>query len=170
MEKYTPENCIDLINQKFDQSALQSIIEYIKIPNLSRDFDPEWATNGLLEKAAGHIKEWIEGLGLTGLTTEIIKDQGYTPVIYTEIKGELPYTVLYYGHFDKQPPFEGWYEGTGPTIPVIKNDRLYGRGGADDGYSTYSAMLSIWALQKQGVKLPRCVMITEGDEETGGHI
>lgn len=74
MEKYADQNCIDLINKKFDESALESIVEYIKIPNLSRVFDPEWATNGLLEKAAGHIKEWVEGLGLVGLTTEIIKD------------------------------------------------------------------------------------------------
>lgn len=58
----------------------------------------------------------------------------------------------------------------GPTNPVIKDEKLYGRGGADDGYSTYSTMLSIWALQQQGVKLPRCIMITEGDEETGNHI
>ena len=49
---YTHEACINLIQEKFDKSALPSIMEYIKIPNLSRNFDPEWATNGLLEKAA----------------------------------------------------------------------------------------------------------------------
>lgn len=146
------------------------MIEYIRIPNLSRDFDPEWETNGLLENAAEHIKNWVESLGLMGLSTEIIKDKGYSPIIFTEIAGELPYTILYYGHFDKQPPFTGWSEGLGPNSPVVKDNKLYGRGGADDGYSTYSTMLSIWALQKLGVKLPRCVMITEGDEESGDHI
>lgn len=55
----------------------------------------------------------------------------------------------------------------GPNIPVIKNGRLYGRGGADDGYATYGTFLSILALQQQGLKIPRCVMITEGDEESG---
>ena len=76
----------------------------------------------------------------------------------------MPYTIFYYGHFDKQPPFTGWLEGYGPTTPVLTEEgKLYGRGGADDGYSTYSTMLSIWALQKLGIKLPRCVMITEGD-------
>jgi len=37
----------------------------------------------------------------------------------------------------------GWDEGLSPTNPVIKGDKLYGRGGADDGYSTYAAILSI---------------------------
>jgi acetylornithine deacetylase/succinyl-diaminopimelate desuccinylase-like protein len=75
----------------------------------------------------------------------------------------LPETLLFYGHFDKQPPFKGWMEGLGPTIPKIIDGKLYGRGGADDGYATYSSMLSLKALQLQGIKLPRCVMITEGD-------
>lgn len=82
----------------------------------------------------------------------------------------MPETVFYYGHYDKQPPFVGWKEGYGPTTPVIEGGKLYGRGGADDGYSTYSTMLSIKAMQLQGIKMPRCVMITEGDEESGGHI
>lgn len=68
---------------------------------------------------------------------------------------------------DKQPPFTGWEEDLGPNKPVIKNGRLYGRGGADDGYSTYGAFLAIKAVQEQGIPLPRCVMITEGDEESG---
>jgi len=162
--------CKETIYKLFDESALPSLIEYIKIPNISRDYDPEYATNGLLEKAAEHNAGWVKALELKDSTVEIIKHEGYTPVIFTEIKGELPYTVFYYGHFDKQPAFSGWREGMGATIPVIEDGKLYGRGGADDGYSTYSTMLSIKALQLQGVKLPRCIMITEGDEESGDHI
>eukprot|EP00919_Chromeraceae_sp_WS-2016_P011819 GHVR01027601.1.p1 GENE.GHVR01027601.1~~GHVR01027601.1.p1 ORF type:complete len:117 (+),score=16.03 GHVR01027601.1:346-696(+) len=64
----------------------------------------------------------------------------------------------------------GWDEGKGPTDPVIENDKLYGRGAADDGYSTYSSMLAIKAVQDQGLPIPRCVMLTEGDEESGDHI
>jgi acetylornithine deacetylase/succinyl-diaminopimelate desuccinylase-like protein len=78
---------------------------------------------------------------------EVIKDEGFSPLIFTEIKGDLPLTVFFYGHFDKQPPFQGWWEGFGATIPVIKDGKLYGRGGADDGYSTYGTMLAIKALQ-----------------------
>jgi len=50
---------------------------------------------------------------------------------------------MFYGHLDKQPWMEGWHEGLGPVTPVIRGDYLYGRGGADDGYSPFSTMLAI---------------------------
>jgi acetylornithine deacetylase/succinyl-diaminopimelate desuccinylase-like protein len=91
--------------------------------------------------------------------------------LFTEIKGDIDQTLLFYGHYDKQPPFTGWMEGVGATNPKIIDNKLYGRGGADDGYSTYSTMLALKGLQEQGVKLPRLVMLTEGDEESGsGHM
>lgn len=34
-------------------------------------------------------------------------------------------------------------KGLGPTTPVIRDGLLYGRGGADDGYSCYASILSI---------------------------
>ena len=49
-------------------------------------------------------------------------------------------TVLLYGHLDKQPELFGWRDGLGPWEPVIEGDRLYGRGGADDGYSTFASL------------------------------
>lgn len=122
-------------------------MEYIKIPNLSRAFDKEWASNGLLEKAAEHIKKWAEDFGVKGLTTEVIKLEGLSPIIFTEVKGDTDETVFFYGHYDKQPPFNGWYEGLGPCIPVIRGDKLYGRGGADDGYATYGTLIAIKTLQ-----------------------
>lgn len=146
---------------------MPSILDYIRIPNLSRAFDPDWQTNGLALKAAEHIKSWVEKLGIKGLKSEIIIDEGLSPLIYTEVEGDLPYTVFYYGHYDKQPHMTGWREGLSPIEPVIQNGKLYGRGGADDGYATYGTFLSILACQLQGIKLPRCVMITEGDEESG---
>jgi hypothetical protein len=47
------------IEKEFMSNALPSIEDYIRIPNLSRFYDPEWNTNGLLEKAAHHILNWI---------------------------------------------------------------------------------------------------------------
>lgn len=43
---------------------------------------------------------------------------------------------------------EGWEEGLGPINPVIREGYLYGRGGADDGYSVFSVMLAIKNLQE----------------------
>lgn len=85
----------------------------------------------------------------------MLKDEGYSPIIFTEIAGDIPdKTIFFYGHFDKQPPFTGWDEGKGATIPVIENGKLYGRGGADDGYSTYASMVAVKAVQDQGFKIP----------------
>ena len=41
---------------------------------------------------------------------------------------------------------DGWLEGLGPTTPVIRDNKLYGRGGSDDGYSTFAVILCIKAL------------------------
>ncbi len=74
----------------YDTKAIPSLEEYIKIPNLSRAFDKEWATNGLLDKAAEHIKAWVESFNVKGLKTEIIKEKDLSPIIFTEIEGQLP--------------------------------------------------------------------------------
>ena len=75
--------------------------------------------------------------------------------------------MLLYGHFDKQPEMEGWRDGLGPWKPVLEGDRLYGRGGADDGYSAFAALGAIEAVQAAGGSHPRCVILIEGSEESG---
>lgn len=108
-QTYDVERGKQFISKIFDESVIPSLSQFITIPNLSRGFDPQWATNGLLEKAAEHIKTWVEGLQIKGLKSEIIKHEGYSPLIFTEIAGDIPdRTILFYGHFDKQPPFVGW--------------------------------------------------------------
>jgi len=107
---------------------------------------------------------------LKGLTIELLEDKGKTPLIYIEvassIKGNID-THLFYGHFDKQPHGEGWREGLHPTKPVIINEMLYGRGGADDGYSVFFMMTAIKVIQEQGLPHSRFVFLMEGDEESG---
>lgn len=152
--KFSPEQAQQFIEKNFDESALPSLKEYITIPNLSRLYDPEWQTNGNPERAVDHLKNWVVDQNVKGLKLEIVKHEGYSPLLFIEIEGELKHTVLYYGHYDKQPPFTGWWEGFGPNIPVIKDDKLYGRGGADDGYSIYGSILAIKALQQQNIKTP----------------
>ncbi len=86
-----------------------------------------------------------------------------TPLLLLDIPGELPECVLLYGHLDKQPEFTGWLPGLGPWDPVIRDGKLYGRGGADDGYAIFSSLTAIAALKAQGVPLPRCVADDRGD-------
>lgn len=68
---------------------------------------------------------------------------------------------------DKQPPFEGWNEGLHPYQPKIVDGKLYGRGGADDGYSIFASIIIVRALQKFGLKYPRIIFLFEADEESG---
>ena len=63
--------------------------------------------------------------------------------------GEAKGTVLLYGHLDKQPEMVGWAEGTGPWTPVMKDDKLYGRGGADDGYAMFASLAAILSLREE---------------------
>jgi acetylornithine deacetylase/succinyl-diaminopimelate desuccinylase-like protein len=72
-----------------------------------------------------------------------------------------------YGHMDKQPEFSGWRSNLGPWTPVIEDDKLYGRGGADDGYAVYASIAAILALKAQGVAHPRIVGLIETSEESG---
>ena len=75
--------------------------------------------------------------------------------------------VLLYGHLDKQPEMDGWREGLGPWTPFRDGDRLYGRGGADDGYAAFASLTAIRVLQTQGIPHARCVILIEACEESG---
>lgn len=140
---------------------------------MSGDYDPEWNTNGLLPKAADFLLEWGNSQGVAGLKLEVIKEADKSPFIFGELAGnnQSANTIAFYGHFDKQPPMLPWGEGLDPYKPVIRDGKLYGRGAADDGYSFFSTVLVLKALQKLGLKHSRCVLLFEGDEESGqGHV
>ena len=166
---FPSEKLSEYINKEFDTNVLPSLSEYIKIPNQSPLFDPEWEVNGHEERACMHIVNWIKGLSVKGLKVKALKEPGMTHTIFVEIEGTIPNpkNVFIYAHFDKQPPLSDlWEEGLGPTIPVIKDGKLYGRGASDDGYGNYAAILAIKALQVCDIPHPRCVMLFEGAEES----
>jgi len=94
---------------------------------------------------------------------------GRTPVILIEVPGTTRDTVLLYGHLDKQPEMAGWAEGLGPWIPARKDDKLYGRGGADDGYAMFASIAALRALAEQKIPHARCVILIEGCEESGSY-
>ena len=56
----------------------------------------------------------------------------------------------------------------GPWIPVMKDGKLYGRGGADDGYALFSSILAINAIREQNISLPRILILIEFCEENYG--
>lgn len=155
------------VNRVWDEEIISELVEYIRIPNKSPLFDPDWEANGHMDKAVEHIAGWCKQRQIEGLSVEVVRLPGRTPVILMEIPGESDDTVLLYGHLDKQPEMTGWREDLGPWEPKIEGDKLYGRGGADDGYSAYASLTAIEALQKHGGRHQRCVVLIEACEESG---
>lgn len=162
------EKTKQIVEVEFEKEILPNLSEFIKIDNLSPSFDKEWNTNGKLEKCAKFCLDWALSQGVENIKGEVIKDLDKTPLIFVEIAARnSTKNVLLYGHFDKQPHFSGWAEGLGPITPVIRDGKLYGRGGADDGYSLFSSILAIKAIQQQGGSHGRTVIVIEGSEESG---
>ncbi len=155
------------VKRTWDESIIPALKDYISIPALSPLFDPGWRENGHIEKAMGLIESWCRERGVKGLTTELVRLEGRTPLLYMEVPGDVEDTVLLYGHMDKQPPMDGWREGLGPWTPVLEDGKLYGRGGADDGYAAFASLTAIQALQEQGIPHGRCVILIEATEESG---
>lgn len=152
----------------FKETIIKSISDFIEIDNLSPNYDTTWATNGKQEKAAQFIIDWANKQGVKGMKSKMMTLPGRTPITFFEIDANgSDKNMFLYGHFDKQPHFDGWAEGLGPTTPVIRGDLLYGRGGADDGYAIFSCIASIVDIQTQGQKHGRINILIEGSEESG---
>lgn len=153
----------------WDESILPQLMEYIRIPNKSPYFDPEWREHGHMDRAVELIESWARSQVIPGMQIEVVRLDRRTPLIYIDIPGASEDCILLYGHLDKQPEMTGWREGLGPWIPVLESDRLYGRGGADDGYSAFASLAAVQALQEQRIPHARCVVIIEACEESGSY-
>jgi acetylornithine deacetylase/succinyl-diaminopimelate desuccinylase-like protein len=159
-----------LVNQTWDESIIPQLCEYIKIPNKSPMFDPDWEKHGYMDQAVSMFESWCRDQPIDGMQIEVVRLPGRTPVLFIDIPGNTQKSddvVLLYGHYDKQPEFVGWDDDLDPWVPVIKDGKLYGRGGADDGYAVFGSLTAIRALQEQGVPHAHCVILIEGCEESG---
>lgn len=157
----------DFVNSTWDDSIIPELCEYIKIPNKSPMFDPDWEQHGHMEQAVLMFEAWAREQPVKGMQVEVIRIEGRTPLLFIDIPGDSDEVVLLYGHYDKQPEMVGWAEDLDPWKPVIKDGKLYGRGGADDGYALFGSLTAIRALQEQGIRHAHCVVLIEGCEESG---
>jgi len=157
-------------DEAWDERIVPALTDYIAVPAKSPMFDADWAEHGLLDRVVQDAARWVEGRKVAGLTLEVVRIEGRTPLIFFDIpatRAGSTDTVLLYGHLDKQPEFNGWRSDLGPWTPKYENGLLYGRGGADDGYAVYAAITAIEALDREGVPRPRCVGVIESCEESG---
>jgi len=162
----------DDVTAQWDGDIVRQLTDYIAIPAKSPSFDADWAQHGYLETVVRNAAQWVEAQKVEGLQLEVVRLPGRTPVIFFEVPASgttVSDTVLMYGHLDKQPEFTGWRSDLGPWTPKYQDGKLYGRGGADDGYAIYAAIAAVQALKAQGVAHPRIVGLVETCEESGSY-
>nr|WP_315494470.1 M20/M25/M40 family metallo-hydrolase [uncultured Rhodoferax sp.] len=163
---------LEQVSQAWDRDIVHRLEDYIRIPAKSPMFDADWASGGYLETVVRNTAQWIEAQKVPGLTLEVVRLEGRTPVLFFEVAASgstSNQTVLMYGHLDKQPEFSGWRNDLGPWTPKYEDGKLYGRGGADDGYAAYAAIAALQALKSQNVAHPRVVGLIETCEESGSY-
>lgn len=168
-ESYAIATSQTLIDALWEDDILPQLAEYIRIPAKSPHFDPDWQTHGHIEAAIALAMAWCQRQPVNGMQVEVVRLPGRTPVLLVEVMGAAPGNVLLYGHLDKQPEMSGWDVDKDPWRPVRSDDRLYGRGGADDGYAIFAALGAIQSLQAQAQAHPRCVVLIETCEESGSY-
>jgi len=154
----------------WDTDIVGQLRDYIRIPAKSPGFDAQWEAHGHLDAVVRNAASWIEAQKVAGLRLEVVRLPGRTPLLFFELdatRTHSSHTVLMYGHLDKQPEFSGWRNDLGPWTPHFEDGRLYGRGGADDGYAAYASIAAIQALKAQGAAHPRIVGLIETSEESG---
>ena len=167
------------VSRAWDDDIVGQLTDYISIPAKSPMFDADWEKNGFIDTVMWNAATWVQSQKVEGLTLEIIRLEGRTPVLFFEVpasrgttESEVAssnQTVLMYGHLDKQPEFSGWRNDLGPWTPKYEDGKLYGRGGADDGYAVYASIAAIQALKSQGAAHPRIVGLIETCEESGSY-
>lgn len=157
------------VSAKWDDDIVPRLVDYIRIPNKSPMFDADWQKHGYMDQAVELLAGWAKAQSVPGMTVDVVRLEGRTPLIFIDVPGQGDDCVVLYGHLDKQPEMTGWADDLGPWKPVIKGDKLYGRGGADDGYAIFGSLAAILALHEQGIPHARCVVMIEACEESGSY-
>ena len=139
------EETLKNINDHWDNWYIKGLEDFIRVPNLSPNYDAEFLTNGLIQQAMECVDKYVDALKIEGISKKIFDPEGKSPLIVYVIEptGGSTQQVMMYGHLDKQPWMDGWADGLSPIEPVTRGEYMYGRGGADDGYSVFSCMLAI---------------------------
>ena len=170
-----------VVSRLWRDEILPQLQRYIAIPALSPAFDSAWEQHGHIESAVAQVVGWLRSRPVAGMSVDVQRLPGRTPLIVVEVAPSGPpsssdsgargvaegSTVVLYGHLDKQPEMTGWRDGLGPWTPVLDGHRLYGRGGADDGYAAFAALAAIEAVQAAGGSHSRCILLIEASEESG---
>ncbi len=150
--------------QAGEEDAIARLCEFLSIASISTD--PEYADH--CQAAA----EWIaERLNRLEISAELMESDGHPVVVAkTDEAGPNAPRMLFYGHYDVQPPdpVEKW--DSPPFSPSIRDGRIYARGACDDKGQLMTFIEAVRAWRQAGKKLPvNITVLIEGDEEQGSH-
>lgn len=154
-------NLVEWIDSARDQH-LAELSEFLRIPSISAksEHKPD------IERGARWVADHLRSAGFK--TVEIVPTNLH-PLVYGEsLEAPGQPTILFYGHYDVQPPepLELW---TSPAFePTVRSGNLFGRGTADDKGQVHIHLKALESLQKVNGKLPINVkVLIEGEEEVG---
>jgi acetylornithine deacetylase/succinyl-diaminopimelate desuccinylase-like protein len=149
--------------QQHQSDFLEGLKAFLRIPSISTlsEHKPD------IRRAAEFARNELQAAGMTA--TELIEGTG-NPLVYAEWLGApgKP-TVLFYGHYDVQPPdpLDEWKSP--PFEPEIRGNDIFARGACDDKGQVMIQVKAVESLLKTTGKLPVNVkFLLEGEEETGG--
>ena len=149
--------------QQHQSQFVEGLTSFLRIPSISTlsEHKPD------ILRAAEFVRKELLAAGMT--SAELIEGQG-NPLVYGEWLGApgKP-TILFYGHYDVQPPdpLDEWKSP--PFEPQIRGNDIFARGYSDDNGQTYIQIKAVEGLLKTTGKLPVNVkFLIEGEEECGG--
>ena len=150
---------IEKIDSFIDSNLERSIAELSRLcaqPSVA-------AQNWGLEECAGLVADM---LAARGFSVQVMPTGG-APVVFGERAGRGDKTLLFYNHYDVQPPepLELW--DSPPFEPTLRDGKMYARGVSDDKGHITSRLFAIDALLDAHGDLPCSIkFIVEGEEET----
>lgn len=154
------ESIRNIINQNKER-YLNELTDLLRIPSISADSKYKES----VFKAADFVKQKLDEAGVDH--SEICPTAGF-PIVYAEkLAGKALPTILIYGHYDVQPadPLELW--NSPPFEPVVKNEKIYARGSADDKGQFFIHVKAFEILNKLGTFPCNVKFMIEGEEEIG---
>jgi acetylornithine deacetylase/succinyl-diaminopimelate desuccinylase-like protein len=141
-------------------ASVAGLKEFLTIPSVSAN--PRQSAE-MVRCAA-----WLsKRLAQAGLDAKVMPTQGHPAIVASNAHQPGRPTVLFYGHYDVQPPEPLDLWKTPPFEPAVRDGALYARGSADDKGQVWAHVEAISAWQKHGGAPVNLVLLIEGEEEIG---
>jgi len=146
--------------KKTEKQRMKDLFKFLSFPSVSAKSE----NKADVVACARWLKDHLKGVGFK---SKVYPTKGH-PVVYGEyIADKNAPTVLYYGHYDVQPPEPLNLWKSAPFKPDLRAGYIYARGATDDKGQTFAQIKGLEALLKSEGSLPINVkFLIEGEEET----